>query len=170
MAKKKKPTVRYSFRTRILPGPAQGLEAQHVGEELERIREDHGGHLEKQDIVDESVPPDALLHPCFTWDDALAARERRLDQAGEITRNLCCVVVSESGSEESRHPAYVSVVVDQEESQHPAYVPASMAMSDDEMRVAVLEQARADLRQFLARYRQLAALAGIVVAIEEFLG
>lgn len=94
------PTFHFKEGTRI----KGGLDAQSVGEELERIRVDHG-HLTPQGVVDESRTDDAVLHPCFTWDDATAAEAHRRHEARTITRSLR-VVYPDNGESE---PLYVHV-------------------------------------------------------------
>ena len=80
------------------------VEAQTVGEELDRIRDKHEG-LTPQTVVDESTPSDAPLHPCFTWDDAIAANEHRKAEARSIVRS---VRVTYPDKEETE-PAFVHI-------------------------------------------------------------
>jgi hypothetical protein len=81
-----------------------GLEAQVVGEELERIRSEHG-QLDAPVVVNEARPEDALLHGAFEWDDTKAGEEYRKSQARRLIRSVQ-VITPESG--ESR-TVYVSV-------------------------------------------------------------
>lgn len=81
-----------------------GVEAQSVGQELDRIRHTHG-ELTPQAVVDESRSDDAVLHPCFTWDDAEAAELHRRHEARTIVRS---VRVTYPDKEESE-PAYVHI-------------------------------------------------------------
>lgn len=60
--------------------------AQAAGMELERIYKDHG-RCDAADVVDESRPEEAVLHPCFEWRDHVAAEFYRQQQA----RNLACI-------------------------------------------------------------------------------
>lgn len=62
--------------------------AQKAGEELDRIYKERG-RLDAADVVEESRPKSAPLHPCFEWRDNVAAEKYREHQA----RNLInCVV------------------------------------------------------------------------------
>ena len=80
-----------------------GVDAQAAGEELDRIRDKHNG-LQPQDVVDESKPDEAPLHPCFEWDDAAAANEHRKHQARTLVRSIE-VVYPEAEPE----PAFIHV-------------------------------------------------------------
>jgi hypothetical protein len=55
-----------------------------AAEELERIRKGRGDFYQPQDIVNESRPAHALLHPAFEWNDDVAAKRYRVDQARYI--------------------------------------------------------------------------------------
>lgn len=63
-----------------------GLKAEDAYEELERIREERG--LTPQNVVDESRPKEAVLHPAFEWRDKVAAEEYRKHQARHIIRSV----------------------------------------------------------------------------------
>lgn len=84
------------------------VDAQAVGEELERIRSENDGKLLPQDVVEESRSEDAVLHPAFEWIDAVAAEEYRLNQARTLIRSVRVV------TEAVDRPAYVSVRVEQQ--------------------------------------------------------
>ena len=80
------------------------VDANVVGEELERIADKHDG-IRAQDVVDESTPEDAVLHPCFTWDNEMAANEHRKHQARSIVRSVRVIYHDKKESE----PAFVHV-------------------------------------------------------------
>ena len=81
-----------------------GVDAQTVGDELDRIRDKHNG-ITPQDVVDESAPADAPLNPCFTWDDVEAANEYRKVEARSIVRSVRVVYPDKKETE----PAFVHV-------------------------------------------------------------
>lgn len=66
----------------------QGLNAETVGIELERIRETHDGKLKPTDVVDEARPKDAVLHHVFNWNNAQAAERWRVHQARQVIRSV----------------------------------------------------------------------------------
>lgn len=64
------------------------LKRQRVREELQRIADQHDGRLKPEWVVDAARPEDSPLHDYFTWDDTLAAEERRKDQARPLIRSV----------------------------------------------------------------------------------
>lgn len=155
-SRKKASVTHYAYHGRALPVPAQA-----AGEELERIEARDGGVTPKA-LVDESRPPEAVLHPCFEWDDELAAEEYRRVQAAQIIRTVRVVQVSAAG-ERQRTPAYVSVP---QEDGHRAYVSAARALGAEESRLVVLADALSQLRGLQNRYRTLGELAGVWQALD----
>jgi hypothetical protein len=80
-----------------------GVKPQVVGDELDRINNKHGA-LRPADIVDESRPDDAALHPAFEWNDEIAAEEWRIHTARNIIRSVQVI------TEENNHQTvYVNV-------------------------------------------------------------
>lgn len=77
-------TVKYSWKW----GAPGGIPADVAGPIMEELSERNGGRIEKQELVDLARPAESPLHNAFTWDDAQAAEERRLDQAGYLIRSL----------------------------------------------------------------------------------
>ena len=63
----------------------KGVDPSTACEELSRIHDKHDG-LRNEDVLDESRPEEAPLHPIFEWDDSLAAEEWRKKQAGDVVR------------------------------------------------------------------------------------
>ena len=68
-----------------------GVDAQTAGEELDRIRKEHG-MLEPGTVVDESRPDEAPLHPVFEWHDPKAAELYREHQATHLIKQVRVVV------------------------------------------------------------------------------
>lgn len=111
--------------------------AQAAGMELERIYKDHG-RCDAADVVDESRPEEAVLHPCFEWRDHVAAEFYRQQQA----RNLvgCIVTVEEPQKNERvevRSFAHVSGT----------YTPMTVVVRDQDKRAELVEKT---LREFRA--------------------
>ena len=83
----------YEFRQGVhIPA---GVTADQAAHELERIRESIG--LTPKNVVNESRPTDAPLHPCFEWDDTKAAERYREGQARTIIRAVILVEGENSG-------------------------------------------------------------------------
>lgn len=54
-------------------------------EHLELIRQIKGA-LRPEDVLDDARNPNSPLHPCFTWDDSVAAEAYRMQQAKAVVR------------------------------------------------------------------------------------
>lgn len=55
---------------------------------LDGIAEQNGGELRPDDVVAAAQDPNSPGHDHFTWDDAQAATERRIDQARRLIRTV----------------------------------------------------------------------------------
>lgn len=128
-----------------LPG-LFSVEAQDAGEELERICDKHGA-LVPHDVVDESRPKTAVLHPCFEWDDPKAAELYREQQARQIIR---CVVVVQEDQKPQRVRAFHNVTAN--------YEPVQVVVNDPVKLDKLLENAKAELRAFMVKYQILQQL------------
>src|SRR5262245_31987303 len=92
----------YQFRT---GARVKGIDAQTVGDELERIRT-RDGKIETETVVSEARPKNAPLHPVFEWNDSTAAHEYRLRQARAPVR---AAEVPPEKKDEQPLPAFVHV-------------------------------------------------------------
>ena len=80
------------------------VDAQTIGESLSQIEQEEGG-VTAEAVVDAARPEEAPLHPCFTWDDSVAAEEYRKGEA----RNLVRVVQVEVEEQQPAVTAFVNV-------------------------------------------------------------
>lgn len=128
----------YTFRAH---SRVSGVDAQVIGEELERIESDHG-LIDPHVVLDESRPEHAPLHKAFEWDDGIAAEKYRLEQSRHLIRSI----EIDRGDERVNDLAFVHVSV------AGGYVSAQVIST----RPDLYEDAR---RSFIARYEaQLAQL------------
>lgn len=133
------------------------VDAQTAGEELQRIYQEKGG-LNPSDIVKESRNDSAPLHPCFEWDDEIAAEKYRQTQAQMIVQSI--VTVHEMPDREPVETrAFVSV--------RQEYKPIEVVISSEEQMQELLKTALAELMTFRRKYSILLELAGVMCAIEE---
>lgn len=133
------------------------ISAKSAGGELTRIYQKYG-KMDPPDVVSESRPDDAVLHPCFEWDDPKAAELWREQQA----RNLICCLVT---VEESKHkePKEVRAFVHVSDS----YRPISIVMREPDMREELLQRFLKDAETFERRFQAVSDLAyPITEAIE----
>lgn len=82
------------------------VDPQIIGEELAAIRADIG-KLESREVLERAKDIDSPLHPCFTWDDGIAADYYRVSQARSLIKSI--VKVQFEGDEPT--PVYYNVVV-----------------------------------------------------------
>lgn len=140
-----------------LPGVIP-VDAQTAGDELERIY-DERGDLSPAAIVDESRPESAPLHPCFEWNDALAAEKYREAQAQHIVRSI--VAVCERGDAEPIEArAFVAV------GDGGGYKPISVVINTPEQYDALLGTALRELEAFRRKYSALERLRPVFSAID----
>ena len=129
------------------------VDANVVGKELERIADKHDG-IRAQDVVDESTPEDAVLHPCFTWDDQIAANEHRKHQARSIVRSVRVVYPDKEESE----PAFVHVRHESEEDAVGSYQRSRVVASNFSLYENAWRAARERLASAVRALRELEEL------------
>lgn len=149
---------KYSYR---VPG-LQKAPAEVTGKVFEELANSEKG-LSPRTLVDASRDVNAPLHNEFEWRDDVAAEKYRLTQAQGIITNLRIVTVQADGSQ-ALDRAFV--VKPGGESQ---YVFIQNALSREDWRDHLLEEARRECKAFLGKYRRIKALAGIVDSMEQFL-
>lgn len=67
------------------------VDAERIGPELIRLKNENGGVLTKNLILESATEEDSVLHSDFEWDDETAAQKHRLDQAGYMLRSIMIV-------------------------------------------------------------------------------
>jgi hypothetical protein len=130
-----------------------------VAQELEIIRNRHGGILRPADVVVFARDPQTALHAEFEWDDSKAADQYRLEQARLIIR--CTVRIVSEDSPPIR--AYVSLQTDRRAGD--SYRALEDALSDPELRKQLLAQALREADSWRLRYERLVELQPICRAI-----
>ena len=129
----------YHFRGIYTSFNRQAITPEIAGNELERIYKKNGS-LKPADVVDESRPNDALLHPAFEWDDEVAGEKWRQEQARNLIRTVVVMTPDEDG-EEIEEKVYVNVRLEQESS----YVPTRVVVKNDQLFDSVWSQTVAQL-------------------------
>lgn len=157
--------MNYSYRTgRAVPK----VEAQDVGNELERINSKYGTLIPAK-VVDESKPKAAVLHDQFEWNDKTAAVEYRIHQARQIISSVCIVPETEG---KKPVQAFINVRVvdegDTEEAENRgrAYVPASEVASNDNFKTQHLESIKSRLKNMRREYAAFLELAEVWEAVD----
>ena len=107
--------------------------AKIVGRELERIRQEHGGRLRPEHVIEEAQDENHPLHPCFEWDDSEAARLYRLEQASYLIRSVDVILIKPDNTE-LRIGKFVSLEGGADETHSRGYTDITFAMSKAELR------------------------------------
>jgi len=142
-----------------------GIDANLAGRELERIQTERGT-IEPKVIIEEARPNNSLFHKVFEWDDVKAAESYRVEQAKELVRKLVVVTTQDTSDKGIETRAYVSVK-SEEFGKKPSYIAISRAMSDDDLRKQILQQAINELENFKRKYSNLVEFKKIFEIIDE---
>lgn len=139
----------------------RGVSPQAAGEELERIRREKGT-LVPADVVEEAAAAGSPLHPAFEWDDSAAAHEYRLAQARRLITSVRVV------DSPVRAPvAYVSV---RTAAKGREYLPVAEALSDEQVRARVLDEARAFIESLERRYSAFVQASDVLAGLRKAVG
>ena len=137
--------------------------AQVAGEFLEKL-EDENGRLTPEIVLDASREKDAPLHPCFEWNDSVAAEKYRKSQATDILCNLV-VTIEQPDTPKKTVRAFVNVTPQERRG---SFIGIVAAMKDDTCKRRILASARDELLSFQRKYDDLIELSGVFDAIRAF--
>jgi hypothetical protein len=137
--------------------------AQDIGERIEQMRTVNAGVVTPELLVDDGRAEESPLHPCFEWDDTIAAERYRLDQARLVLRSLTVSI-----ADDRRVPIRAFVCVERTEAEGRAYVAIHDALRDDDFRTQVLANAVREVQAWRQRYSRLRELANIFAAVDQF--
>lgn len=168
---------KYSYST----GYNSKVKAQEVGKVLESI-EESGNAVTAQSFLDASRDEDSPTHEMFEWNDSIAAEKFRLTQASNI---ICHLEVTEEYYEsvpteielieqtiepnDSRFfkSAYVNTAKRSSVATKANYVPTSVALSDEQLRIQVIDNALMSLHAFEKSYSFLEEMVLVIDAIHK---
>lgn len=169
----KKPIYRW------IDGYPAKVAAEIAGKALKNLREQNGGKITPQQIVDDSRPDTAPLHTAFEWNDEEAAEAYRRQQAKSIVRAI--VTVNPVTQEPTREYQGVrGEAPDKTKRESTVYVTTTAAVNDPGLFVQAVHRlemhvnrARASLDELKraaqdsgAEPERLARLAMVATAIE----
>ena len=118
-----------------------------------------------KELLDASRDENAPLHPCYEWNDSIAAENYRLVQSGQIIRSIEVVIVKNDEPVKTR--GFVNVV--QVAPKHQGeYAPIEIALVKDNYRKQFLKNALDELRAFQRKYAVYTELSGVFKAIDAF--
>lgn len=155
---------------RFKPWSRLSGDAQKVGEEIERIKEDAGGSVSGAALVAAAKNKSSVLHGYFEWADGKAAQKYREVQASHLLRSII-VVQSEGIEVKSPVRAFVSVQAAAKEGEEPdgdagSYVSIADAVRIVSYREQMMKDALRDLDAYRMRYQLLSDLSGWGKALE----
>lgn len=128
-------------------------DAEKVHSELETIET-----KSPQNIVDYAeAHPDSELYKCFTWDDTKAANEWRKQEARQVCRLLVFA------DDETKQPTQIRVL----QKATDAYEPVKTIVRNNDEYAKLLARAKAELKAFRERYKQISELEKVLDAIDE---
>jgi len=146
--------------------PSSDVDAQKAGEELERIRGDHGGQLRPIDVVNAARAPDSTLHPLFEWNDRKAAEQHRLERARGVLRAV--VTIIDTPAEEVTVRAFVSILDDSESARRGrVYVGIDDVRKDPDKWEQVMAMAMGELQGWRDRWQKYEQLRPVVSAVSQ---
>ena len=153
----------YKWGNRHYPVPAQD-----AGEYLHEMSVKEGGVTPAR-VLDASRAEDALLHPCFEWNDTKAAEAHRLYQARKLIGHLVCTIIREDDGKTSNDPVEVRAFVNTSDESHAErglFKPVISALSDEDSRRIVLDNAKRDAIHFKDKYATLSEFSEVIRAID----
>jgi hypothetical protein len=143
--------------------PMGGLKAEVVGKELERLGKDTG-ELTPELLVQKAKPKNSLLHPCFEWDNTVAAEQFRISQARYMLRSI--EVVIESDGDENKTIEIRAFHNVQNEDDESVYVTVKQARENPEYWEQIKEKALSEIHAWKLKYQNIKEFEKIFDAIE----
>ncbi len=137
---------------------------QTIKDELETIRRSNNGLLDPVLVVDYARDEDTLLHNKFEWDDTVAGEQYRIWQARHIIRLELTVIGNTRNNGQMR--TYVSLIADRRSENERGYRSLVEVLSDEELKLQLLEEAKADMLLFKRKYRMLVELSEVFEAMD----
>lgn len=137
--------------------------AEVAGAVCQKLSESKEG-LTPRSLVNASRDANAPLHNEFEWNDSVAAEKYREDQARCIIRHLIIVRTDVEEVPRHRDRSFVSTGEN-----NTAYVSLQTALNNETWKSNLLKAAKADAEKFIAKYRRLTELAGVIDAMKGFL-
>lgn len=144
------------------------VSAQKVGEELEKLEDEHGS-LSKEMIVDAARPEASVMHKLFEWNDSIAGEKWRQQQAKTMLSCLHIVVEQSTPDKEFERftvRAYVNSETDDSRTKG-AYISVTDALQQNApTRETIISNARRELSEFKKKYSTYTEFADVIAAIE----
>ena len=129
-------------------------DANKVGKELENIKD--VGELTNKEVLEYAESHrNTELAQCFEWDDSIAGKKFRLQQASNI---LCSISIVIDDSKEPIEKTRVYVSTRKKEDEKRTFKKLVDVLEDDEEYKALVEKARNELNNCQDKYRNIVRL------------
>lgn len=138
------------------------ISAQEAGAEIERCK-NNDGFITPDAVVKKASDAASILHSCFEWNDKEAAANYRLNQAGDLIRNIVTVSIPDSICSDTPVRAFVNIKGNSER----GYKTISTVLDDRDEYAYLLDCARSELRAFEKKYGILSELREVLSAIRK---
>jgi hypothetical protein len=140
--------IKYVWREVTPFASVKGLTAQVVGEEIQKIKDDHGGDLRPRYIWEAAKAPRHRLHKAFTNWELQAAAEAHWDSvARKLTGSIRILSDSERPDVPSG-PAFISI----NDKSGTSYKTIGEVLDSEALQAIALSAALRDLQAFERRY------------------
>lgn len=150
----------YAFH---VPG-LQKNSIETISRVLNELAESEEG-LTPKTLLEASRDENAPLHNEFEWNDGIAAEKYRQYQAQKIIQNVYIKYsTDEQERKEKQERAFVPVPGGQS-----VYVTLKSALTNEEWKSHLMEEAQRDIKVFVAKYRRLTELQGLIHEMEALL-
>lgn len=113
------------------------------------------GRLVPEEIVDVASDPGHPLHNFFQWDDAIAAHDRRVWQAGQLIRSVQILVTATTNGDQEEFRIREWVPARSIGAGRGSYLPQDVVRNNPEQKERLLRQMRRDLAAVKRRYEHL---------------
>ena len=141
--------------------PSRAVPAKKVAEHIKKLEKKHG-EVTREIFLDSARSEKSAMHCLFEWDDAKAAEKYRLQQAQVI---ICSIQVTVHS--EDKPPIITRAFVHDREVSS-GYLNIERAMSEEDKRERIIEDARKEALWFKSKYEHLLELAEVIEAIDAF--
>ena len=142
------------------------LNPQPIAERLEFLREENGGSIRPDDVIQDAKNPESPLATLFTNSVENDAYEYRLQIARMVINSVRVEVVNKETKAVDTEYAFISV---RDVDNSHKYVSLETVRNNVDIHSRVLEEAERRLNQWVNRYDTLTELAPVVKAIKKAL-
>jgi hypothetical protein len=151
--------MRYEFRddgglSGRINRPADGVNAQVVGEAIDLVRE-HFGRITPQAVIEYAEPEESPIHEYFEWDNGAAAQKWREEQARSLISAVYVVHEREGNTDDLVTRAFVAVDSQSDEAR---YEPIATVLNDPQLYHKACERAKNEMGGFILRFATFKAL------------